>query len=167
MDEKMECLVTGVYPKQYSSIRRDYLLSYRYELETSKKAFIKLFLDMLNKMKLELAAEKENQNKTVLSSMVFKLMTILSCLMVNEEQKNLLQLYPLFFDQRESPKDLNQFYIMILCLCYYSKPDQQHLHIHELFIYIKSKHITSEHFRVLALLVAKFGFKEENMTEIP
>jgi hypothetical protein len=56
---------------------------------------------------------------------------------------------------------------MILCICYYSESSQQHLHIHELFKYIKSKHITSEHFRILALLVSRFGFKEENMTEIP
>jgi len=99
--------------------------------------------------------------------MVFKLMVMLSCLLVNEGQNELLPLYRLFFDEKESSKELNQFYTLILCICFYSRSDQQHLHIHELFKYIKSKHITSEHFRVLALLVSKFGFKEENLSEIP
>jgi len=51
MDEKMECLLTGVYPKQYSSVRKEYSTSYVYEWETTKPVFTKLFLEMLNKMK--------------------------------------------------------------------------------------------------------------------
>lgn len=80
MDEKMEALVTGVYPKNYSTIRRDHSLAFKYEWHDPKSTFIELFLGMLNKMKHQLLTPNPNP---VLSSMTSKLMAMLCCLLVN------------------------------------------------------------------------------------
>lgn len=54
MDEKMQCLLTGVYPKTYSSSRRDYMTAFKYEWVESKEVFISLFMKLLIKMKKEI-----------------------------------------------------------------------------------------------------------------
>lgn len=58
MDEKMQCLLTGVYPKTYSSSRRDYMTAFKYEWVESKEVFISLFMKLLIKMKKEIIDEK-------------------------------------------------------------------------------------------------------------
>lgn len=58
MDEKMECLLTGVYPKPYSSYRRDYMSSFKYEWIESKQVFVSLFIDLLTKMKKSIVDER-------------------------------------------------------------------------------------------------------------
>ena len=51
MDEKMECLVTGIYPKSLSAIKRDFSIAFKYHWEVTKQQITKFFLNMLHKMK--------------------------------------------------------------------------------------------------------------------
>lgn len=55
---------------------------------------------------------------------------------------------------------------MILNLCFYSL-DNQSIIITELFRHITKTNITSDYFRLLAVLVAKFGMEEEKVCEMP
>jgi hypothetical protein len=57
-------------------------------------------------------------------------------------------------------------YCLILNLCFFST-DNQNLYITELFKHITQTNITSEYFRILAVLVSKFGMDEERVCEMP
>ena len=52
---------------------------------------------------------------------------------------------------------VTKIYTVILCLCFYSEQKYQGTFIKEMFKNLTKSSITFEHFRVLAVLVSKFG----------
>jgi hypothetical protein len=79
----MEYLMTGVYPKSYSYHKKDSSFVYRYEWEDEKDVFMTLFISIFLKIKNQLSNVTEVNQKSVILSMISKLMAILSALMVN------------------------------------------------------------------------------------
>ena len=56
---------------------------------------------------------------------------------------------------------ISRIYCLILCLCFYPKSEAkyQRFYIQELFTNLTKKNITTELFRILAVLVSKFGLE--------
>ena len=52
---------------------------------------------------------------------------------------------------------VTKIYNLILCLCFYSETKYQGIFIKEMLRNLTRQNITFEHFRVLAVLVSKFG----------
>lgn len=95
-----------------------------------------------------------------------KLLSIICFLQVDEDPSFLVQQFEVIFTKPPSNKLLRSLYCMILNLCFYSL-DNQSIIISELFRHITKTNITSDYFRLLAVLVAKFGMEEEKVCEMP
>lgn len=94
------------------------------------------------------------------------MLAIICLLQVNEDPSELISQFATFFQKAPSSKILRQLYCLILSLCFYSSA-QQNLYISEMFRHITLANITSEYFRILAVLVARFGMEEERVSAMP
>lgn len=95
-----------------------------------------------------------------------KVLSIVCLLQVGEHPGELISQFATFFQRPPSSKILRQLYCLILALCFYSD-SYQNLFISELFQHITLSNITSEYFRILAVLVARFGLEEERVSAMP
>jgi hypothetical protein len=87
-------------------------------------------------------------------------------LQIDEDPTFLVEQFDTFFRQPPSNKQLRSLYCLILNLCFYSLKDQN-IYISEMFQHITKTNITSDYFRILAVLVARFGMDEEKVCEMP
>lgn len=95
-----------------------------------------------------------------------KVLAIVCLLQVNEDPSELISQFSTFFKQPPSNKILRQLYCLILALCFYSS-SHQNLYISDMFQHITLANITSEYFRILAVLVSRFGMEEERVSAMP
>ena len=87
-------------------------------------------------------------------------------LQIDEDPTYFVEQFETYFSKVPSNKLLRCLYSLILNLCFYSS-DNQSIYISEMFKHITQTNITSDYFRILAVLVAKFGMDEEKVCEMP
>lgn len=85
---------------------------------------------------------------------------------MDEDPTYLVDQFEVFFSKPPSNKLLRVFYCLILTQCFYSTCGQS-IYISDMFKHITKTNITSDYFRILAVLVAKFGMEEEKVCEMP
>jgi len=85
---------------------------------------------------------------------------------VDEDPSFLVKQFDILFSRPPSNKLLKVLYCLILNQCFYSSSNQN-IYISEMFKHITKTNITSDYFRILAVLVAKFGMEEEKVCEMP
>jgi hypothetical protein len=106
--------------------------------------------------------EKEHAKQLIFQ----KVLSIVCLLQTNEEPSKLISQFGTFLQKAPSSKALRQLYCLVLSLCFYSESGQN-LYISEMFQHITLANITSEYFRILAVLVARFGMEEEKVSAMP
>ena len=87
------------------------------------------------------------------------MISIICFLQIDEDPSFLVEQFETFFSKPPSNKLLRSFYTLIINICFYST-QYQSVYISEMFHHITKTNITSDYFRILAVLVSKFGMEE-------
>jgi hypothetical protein len=163
-DDKVEFLVTGYFPKIDQRLKEmEVERVYEWEGEP-KQQVCSEFIRFLRKVWVEWGEKIEKEHGKLVTFQ--KVLSIVCLLQVSEDPSELISQFATFFQQPPSNKILRQLYCLILSLCFYSNA-HQNLYISEMFHHITLANITSEYFRILAVLVAKFGMEEERVSAMP
>ena len=159
-------MVTGIFPKsdqRLPELEVEKVYEWRGE---SVKVVCSAFISFLKKMWVGWGDRIEKDHAKLFA--FHKTMSIICLLQVDREPTHLIAQFHLFFMRPPSNKILRHFYCLILCQCFYSQRDHgQNMYISELFRHIKGTSITSDYFRILAVLVARFGMEQEKVSEMP
>jgi hypothetical protein len=108
----------------------------------------------------------ENESTIYLQQLLItKLMFFIPLVQLNEPFTDLTARLESFISHSHNPKLLRKFYELILCLAFHSDQGQKTI-ISEMFNHLSKPNIISEHFSILAVLVAKFGVQTVNEQEI-
>jgi hypothetical protein len=164
IDEKVEYLVTGYFPKADQKVK-ELEVERIYEWEGEAKGQVcSEFIRFLRRVWVEWGerVEKEHGKQLIFQ----KVLCIVCLLQTNEEPSQLISQLGTFLQRAPSSKALRQLYCLVLSLCFYSESGQN-LYISEMFQHITLANITSEYFRILAVLVARFGMEEERVSAMP
>lgn len=89
--------------------------------------------------------------------LIDKIFFILNIFYINEDPEKLSRKLSELLEKLPLSRMVCKIYTLILCLCFYSENKYQGLYIKEMFRNLTKSNITFEHFRVLAVLVSKFG----------
>jgi hypothetical protein len=84
-------------------------------------------------------------------------MLALNILFINENPEHLTKKLSELLEKLPKVNMVIKIYTLILCQCFYSEIKYQGVYIKEMFRNLTKSNITFEHFRVLAVLVSKFG----------
>ena len=122
------------------------------------------FISFLRKIWVDWAESIEKEHSKLFT--FNKIVSIVCFLQVDEDPTFLVNQFEAFFSKPPSNKLLRVFYCLILNQCFYSSSNQS-IYISEMFKHITKTNITSDYFRILAVLVAKFGMEEEKVCEMP
>lgn len=99
-----------------------------------------------------------NEKRYSLTMLLNKLIDALNILNINENPDKTVDLVSTLLEKIPSTELIRRFYCFVLSQCFFAKEEQyQGAYIRELFKNLTKKSITSEHFRVLAVLVSKYG----------
>jgi hypothetical protein len=123
-----------------------------------------VFIHFLRKIWIEWSTAIEKEHSKLITYQ--KTLSIICLLQVDQPPQALISEFSVLFKRPPSNKLLRQFYCLVLNLCFYSS-QYQNLYINELFKHITLTNIISEYFRILAVLVWKFGMEEESVCEMP
>ena len=124
----------------------------------------KTFISFLRKIWVEWGETIEKEHAKLFT--FNKIISIICFLQIDEDPGFLVQQFETFFSHPPSNKLLRTFYCLIINICFYSLQHQS-IYISEMFQHITKTNITSDYFRILAVLVAKFGMEEEKVCEMP
>lgn len=92
--------------------------------------------------------------------LINKLLDTLNIICINEHPRPIATIMSTLFDNFSSSDLTKRLYCFILSQCFFSKESKcQGIYITELFKNLTKRTITSEHFRVLAVLVSRFGIE--------
>ena len=122
------------------------------------------FISFLRKIWVDWAETIEKEHAKLFT--FNKIISIICFLQIDEDPTFLVQQFETFFSKPPSNKILRAFYSLIINICFYSL-ENQNMYISEMFHHITKTNITSDYFRILAVLVAKFGIEEEKVCEMP
>lgn len=164
LDDKIQYLVTGCFPKaQQKLIEINASKIYEWKGE-SVKELCKTFISFLRKIWVDWGDTIEKEHAKLFT--FNKIISIVCFLQVDEDPSFLIEQFQIFFSKPPSNRLLRSFYCLIVNICFYSI-DNQSIYISEMFRHITKTNITSDYFRILAVLVAKFGLEEEKVCEMP
>ena len=124
----------------------------------------KTFISFLKKIWIDWGENIEKEHSKLFT--FNKVVSIICFLQVDEDPSFLVKQFDILFSRPPSNKLLKVLYCLILNQCFYSSSNQN-IYISEMFKHITKTNITSDYFRILAVLVAKFGMEEEKVCEMP
>lgn len=120
----------------------------------------KTFISFLKKIWIDWGENIEKEHSKLFT--FNKVVSIICFLQVDEDPSFLVKQFDILFSRPPSNKLLKVLYCLILNQCFYSSSNQN-IYISEMFKHITKTNITSDYFRILAVLVAKFGMEEEKV----
>lgn len=109
---------------------------------------------------------KTNQKIYSQTKLLCKLIDSLDIQFLNKNPQKLIDKISVILDQAPSSDLIKQFYCLILSQCFHANENKyQGFFIRQLFKNLTKGSITSEHFRVLSILVYQYGIGNTNDNE--